>query len=161
MSVFGKGAQWRIGVFFLLLLAACQTGQVEVRPPEIVYGQDVCSRCGMIIGEARFAAAAQLQSGEYLLFDDAGEMLTELDEYTANLGQVVLAAWVHDYHSEEWIDIHKAIYVKSATLSTPMGSGIACFSDEAQAQQFAAEQGGKLYSLEEIKMVPHSHSMGG
>jgi len=141
-----------------LVLAACQQGEVELKPPEITYGQDVCDRCGMIIGEPRYASATQLSNGDYLKFDDAGEMFAY---HAANPDVEVLAWWVHDYPSEVWISAEIAFYVKSDTLSTPMGTGIACFADESAARQFAAEQNGNVYSFSEIQKVPTGNSMGG
>ena len=141
-----------------LALAACQPKEVELEPPEIAYGQDVCDRCGMIIGEPRYASATQLSKGDYLKFDDAGEMFAY---HAANPDIEVLAWWVHDHPSEEWISGETAFYVKSDTLSTPMGTGIACFADESAARQFAAEQNGNVYSFSEIQKVPTGNSMGG
>jgi copper chaperone NosL len=145
-------------VLFGLFLAACQPKEVEIKPPEIVYGQDTCDRCGMIIGEPRFASATQLKNGDYLKFDDAGEMFAY---HAANPEIEVLAWWVHDYTTEEWIAGEVAFYVKSDTLSTPMGTGIASFASESDASQFAAEQDGKVFSFQEVLDQSSNHSMGG
>ncbi len=148
---------WILAAFGLL--AACAPKAIEIKPPEIAYGRDMCDRCGMIISEPRFASAIQLENGESLKFDDAGEMFAY---YAANPDLKILAWWVHDFPSETWIDGKEAFYVQSKTLSTPMGSGIACFKEKAEAEKFAAERGGKVYSLEEIiKVQSGDHSMGG
>ena len=39
------------GLVLLLLLAGCGQAVNTDEPPKIVYGQDVCDRCGMIINE--------------------------------------------------------------------------------------------------------------
>ena len=46
-----------------VLLASCSARPGEPQPPEINFGQDTCDACGMIISEARFAAAIVLNSG--------------------------------------------------------------------------------------------------
>jgi copper chaperone NosL len=145
-------------LFSWLVLAACQPKTVELKPPDIQYGQDTCDRCGMIISDPRFAAATQLSDVEYLKFDDAGEMLA----YHADNPDVeVLAWWVHDYISEEWIAGESAFFVRSDTLNTPMGTGIACFAKESEASQFAGEHNGQVYTFGEIRNLPTDHSMGG
>jgi copper chaperone NosL len=57
------------------LLSACSSQPEGPQPPEILYEQDVCASCGMIISEPRFAAATILTNGEGRKFDDIGEML--------------------------------------------------------------------------------------
>ena len=52
---------------FCLVLSACSPKSAEPQPPEIAYGQDTCDACGMIISDAKFAAATLLTSGEATL----------------------------------------------------------------------------------------------
>lgn len=136
----------------LAVLAGCQPQPEGPQPPEIRYGQDSCSACGMVIDEARFAAATLLVSGEYLKFDDAGEMLS----YHMNHPEDQVAAWfVHDYPTEKWIRGEQAFFVKSDELQTPMGSGIATFAERAAAEAFAAERNGTVYTLDHIRAQTH------
>ena len=44
-------------VMLFLTLAACGGGTDTTQPPEILYGQDVCDECDMIISEEKYAAA--------------------------------------------------------------------------------------------------------
>lgn len=66
---------------FLLLamlvaaLGACGGAESYDKPPEILYGQDVCSNCNMIISEENYASAYWTTNGEARRFDDMGEML--------------------------------------------------------------------------------------
>lgn len=136
----------------LAVLAGCKPQPKDPQPPEIRYGQEACSACGMVIDEPRFAAATLLVSGEYLKFDDAGEMLS----YHMNHPEDQVAAWfVHDYPSEKWIRGEQAFFVKSQGLQTPMGSGIAAFADQSAAESFAAERNGEVFSLDKIRVQTH------
>ena len=136
-----------LAILLLILLSACTAPASESQPPDIAYGQDLCDQCGMVIGEARFAAAILLSSGKYLKFDDIGEMLAY---FKANPEIQVEAWFVHDYTSEEWVRGEKAFFVRSSSLQTPMGTGIVAFKDRAEADRFAAENSGVVFNLEEI-----------
>jgi copper chaperone NosL len=61
--------------FVAVLLVACGSEVDFDDPPDIVYGEDVCERCSMIINEARYAAAYVTEDGEAHRFDDIGGMV--------------------------------------------------------------------------------------
>jgi copper chaperone NosL len=148
----GKLNQLMLVILGCILLAACSSKPAEPQPPEIVYGQDLCDHCGMIISEARFASATLLENGEFLKFDDLGEMM----KYHTKNPQVQVRAWfVHDFPSEAWLRGEEAYYVKNDDLITPMGMGIAAFSEQAEAEAYIGENGGKLFSLEELRAEVH------
>lgn len=150
-------------LFWLLLLllagslgvAACSQQSGEPQPPEIVYGQDVCDRCGMLIGEPRFASATLLKNGEYLKFDDTGEMI----RYHLETGDDQVRAWfVHDYGTSEWLRGEQAFFVLSSDLLTPMGTGIVAFTSQESAEKFAAENFGTIYTLKDLQTYLKSQS---
>ena len=120
---------WRIlaiGLASLLALtaAACAVGG-DPKPPDIAYGRDTCEMCGMIISEARFAAAVLLEDGRALKFDDTGEMFA----YHHKHPDLKVRAWfVHDYRTEEWTRGEPAFYVISQDVRSPMGTGVAAFA---------------------------------
>jgi copper chaperone NosL len=140
----------RFGVFLLLalalLVAGCAQGTAEIKPPEIRYGEDVCAECKMIISDPRFAAAYsyQVSPGRYenALFDDIGDMLVHAVKHPEHQ---VVAWWVHDYDSKEWLDGQKAAYVFSNNLRTPMAQGTAAFASLEAAQRLAAELQGEVF----------------
>ncbi len=132
--------------FVLLLgLAACAQGTAEIKPPDIRYGEDVCAECVMIISDPRFAAAYtyEISPGRYenVLFDDIGDMLIYADKHPEHK---VVAWWVHDYDSKEWLDGQKATYVFSNNLQTPMAQGTAAFGSAEAAQRLAGELQGEV-----------------
>lgn len=138
----------------IFLVSACGGGQIDPNsPPEIVYGEDVCSRCGMIISDTRFAAALVVEKGssdyEHLLFDDPGEMFA----FAAEEGEATkIARWyVHDYNSREWMDGANAWYVLADALQSPMGFGVAACADEAQAVALAQSSGGRVLSFDQAR----------
>ena len=133
--------RWDLFLIVALLLFAavgCGGSANTDEPPKIAYGQDVCERCGMIITEEKFAAAYWTEGGEARRFDDIGGMLAYITEESED----VASYWVHDFATSEWIHAENAHYVVDSDLMTPMGFGIAAFSDEAQAKAMAQGQEG-------------------
>ncbi len=140
------------GVLLIGLTAACAPQSSTPQPPEIIYGQDVCDGCGMIISDARFAAALVLTNGEGRKFDDIGEMLT----YQMEHPEAQVKAWfVHDYSSTAWIRGETAVYVKGAGLQTPMGGNIVAFENRALAEDYVTETKGHIYTLDELRAETH------
>ena len=126
-------------------LAACRSGIDFSQPPDIVYGEDVCERCYMIINEARYAAAYVTEDGKAHLFDDIGGMFA----YDNAAAGDVIVHWVHDYDTQEWLKAEEAHYVKADHI-TPMGFGIVAFADQERAEAWAAEQGGLVTTFDEL-----------
>jgi copper chaperone NosL len=136
-----------------LLLTACAPGSNAPQPPEILYGQDLCDECGMVIDEPRFAAALVLETGEFRKFDDVGDMFV----HQLNHPELAIRAYfAHDHVSEQWVRGEAAFYVVAPDLSTPMGHGVAAFGDQTAAEQFAAEHSGaKVLTFDEMRVEAH------
>lgn len=130
-----------LAISSLLLLVFCiscgQAGNLE-EPPEIIYGQDVCDECSMIINEERFAASYVTKSGEVRRFDDIGGMLL----YDQKHQEDVHIYWVHDLDTKEWVKVEEAHFVLSDELATPMGWGVAAFATPEQAEAYIFANGG-------------------
>lgn len=136
-----------LGVIWLVSLAACGGGASIDEPPEILYGQDVCDECNMIINEPKHAAAYVTSAGEARRFDDIGDMLA----YNQRNQEDVHRFWVHDYNTEAWVPAEEAVFVTNSGRPTPMGWGILAFGDNASAEAFiAAEGSGTLATWAEL-----------
>lgn len=123
-------------VFLILtLMVSCQSPVDLSEPPEIRYGEDMCTECGMIISEPRFAAAYYTADGNARRFDGIGGMASHHAENQEDVAQF----WVHDYDIEEWIIADQAFFVMSDQLHTPMGFGVIAVSDQARALELASE----------------------
>ena len=127
------------------LLAACG-GPSEPQPPAIRYGTDT-SEHGMIISDPRFAAAALPERGDAILFDDIGELLKYLQSHPANYR----ALYVNDYTTKRWLRAEDARYLLSARINSPMGWGLAAFSDEVAARQLQGERGGEPLTWADLR----------
>ncbi len=127
---------WLALALLLVALAACGGGADTTQPPEILYGQDVCDECDMIISEEKYAAAYWTAEGEARRFDDVGEMLV----FMARNPEATASVWVHDVHSAAWLPAEEAWFVMNSGLRTPMGTGIAVLADEQSARALAFDQ---------------------
>ena len=128
----------------LFVLAACGAPAADLdTPPEILYGQDACEQCGMIISESRFAASYTTTSGDVHRFDDLGGMLV----YDQQQQDTVHIYWVHDFNTEAWLNAANASIVHSPDLTSPMAWGLATFANQADAEQFATENNGTVTTL--------------
>lgn len=143
----------KLAIYFmlgtLLLLTACGSVAITAQtPPTIVYGEDVCDHCGMIINDERFAAGLVIQTAsqtyEHRIFDDIGDMFVyveEAQETTQHADETieVVTYFVHDYVDGTWLDAQDAYFVQAETLNTPMGSGLAAFASQTAAEAQAQE----------------------
>lgn len=121
-------------------LASCSGGTAS-GPPEINYGRDVCDQCHMIISEARYAAAYRDTQGRPFTFDDIGDMMEHLD---ASEAVDTATVWVHDFESEDWIDVTDAWFVHSPDIETPMGGGTIAFTERSDAERYASDHGAEV-----------------
>lgn len=141
-----------VAMLLVLATSACGAGQpAEVRPPDIILGEDTCSDCGMSITDLRFAAAVVTPDGESFLFDDIADMLRYRQEHSLPEGTHY---FVHDYDSREWLPADLAFYVRSETIHTPMGSGIAAFAVEARAAAEAEASGATVLDYDTLSAMP-------
>jgi copper chaperone NosL len=138
--------------FALLLLTACAAQETGPQPPNIVFGQDICDECAMLISDGRFAAATLDLKGDAHKFDDIGGMLMYHMDHPESQ---VKAYFVHDYYTQTWLRGETAFYVRSEEVNTPMHDGIAAFANRATAQEFATKVKGTVYELDELRVNVH------
>ena len=123
----------------LILAAAGCSRPGPPTPPDVHWGQDVCSVCTMIVSEERYAAAAAVDTAqgrlESRVYDDIGCLLSDTGVETFP------ARWVRDLDGARWVDTDSAFFVPSGRLRTPMGSGVAAFGSREKAEAFAESEG--------------------
>lgn len=134
--------------------SACDS-QAPDRPPTIRYGESTCIDCDMIISDERFASATIIKDArgrtDALLFDDVGDQIRYERE---NPELVIVARWVHDYNTKDWLTAEQAWYLVSPALYTPMASGIASFASHAAAETAQKEHGGDVMGFAALWAMP-------
>lgn len=131
-----KGVVLFVLIVLVSAMSACGGAETYDEPPEILYGQDVCSNCNMIISEENYASAYWTAGGEARRFDDMGEML----QYMHSNPEERASTWMHDVNTAEWLRAEDAWIVMNAGLMTPMGTGIVAVANEEDARALAFDQ---------------------
>lgn len=127
-------------VVLAVFLVACGSEEQDLTPPDIAYGEAI-SEMGMFVVDPRYTVAALPEEGDWILFDDIGEVF----KYRGGRpDQTFRAIWVNDFHDQTWLDAEDAWYLQSPGLHSPMGWGVAAFAEEAAAREFQGEFGGDL-----------------
>ncbi len=148
-------------VLVSLVLLACAlsgcSGGDATGPGEVRWDREVCTRCGMAIGDRH--SAAQVRGGpagqhtRLYLFDDIGCAVIWLDGQPWQ-DDPRTGIWVTDQRNGRWIDARQASYITG--IRTSMGYGLG-------AQQEPAEDGMDFISAREFihKVERREHIHGG
>lgn len=138
-------------IFILLaafFLSSCSAQGGDPHPPELLFGSDTCEECGMLVSDAKFAAATLTESGQTHKFDDLAEMFV----FHAKHPEYAVRAWfVHDFITETWLRGETAIYVRSDRFRSPMNYGVAAFESREAAEAYSAELGGEILAFEALR----------
>ena len=119
--------------FILVLLSAC-TQQQETGPGEVRWDRETCTRCNMAIGDGHYAAqvrgAPAGENTKLYKFDDIGCAVVWLQGQGWQQDPRT-EIWVADYRNANWLDAHKAYYVKNKL--SPMNYGLGAIEPGAAA----------------------------
>lgn len=120
------------------LVAGCRR-DAERGPVDIKWDRDLDARCGMVIGDRRFAAQIRDPAGKVWKFDDIGCAVFWLGRQPFDDKAAGLEYWVADQRTLNWLDARQAHYLPGP--KSPMGYHFAAL---------AASEAGSL-SYEEMK----------
>ncbi len=142
----GRGSM----VILVLAIGMSCAGEPADGPPDVRYGESVCAHCNMIVSDERFATASVVdgpRGPEPRVFDDFN---CQIDFERDHPDVSVSGRWVHDHGTLAWVPAAAALYVRAATLHTPMASGVAAFAGRPAADAFAGDVGGDVLSFDEL-----------
>lgn len=116
------------------------------RPPDIDLTTATTYPDGRPITDQRFAGVQVVVNGDVRVFDDIGRMVIQ----QMASSQEIAASWVRDYEEEVWIPANEAVFVGSANLVTPRGSGLLAVDSAERAILLARTLGGRTLTWVEI-----------
>jgi len=132
-------------LFSLFLAISC-----KVEPKEISYGQDHCLHCDMTVVDKSHAAQYVTKKGKAYMFDavECLVMRVNKDQNEDKMEYLLVA----DYANPgSLIDAKSATYLISEKIKSPMGANLSAFSSKETAEKFLKDNGGKLYTWNQLK----------
>jgi len=128
-----------------LVFTAC-----TVEPKAINYGDDHCHLCDMTVVDKTHAAEYVTQKGKAFMFDAIECMVMKINKGQSEdeLAFILIADYANPGNL---VDAKTATYLISEKIKSPMGANLTGFASKDAAEKVLAENGGKLYSWEELK----------
>ncbi|MBE3597865.1 MAG: nitrous oxide reductase accessory protein NosL [Limnochordaceae bacterium] len=116
-------------------------------PAQVLYGVDDCVECGMVLTDPR-SAAQMITTDRVVKFCDVGCLVVyQLRHHPDWKG--VRAAYVPDWHTQQWLDARTAWWV-TTHHKTPMLYGLVTLRDRGEAEAMAREHGGRVMTYDEV-----------
>jgi len=146
-----KRLQFLLTAALVVLAFSCK-GQNEGISPEPIYlGEEICSRCGMIISDVNYAAQLIEPGKGAHKFDDIGCLVEFMQKSGGE--QESGKAFVMAKDKGEWLPFEDAHFVRSDKIKSPMGHGIMAFSDYSEAKGFAASVHGNILKYQGLLLT--------
>ncbi len=115
------------------------------------YGHDKCDYCMMTIVDQRFGCEIVTSKGKAFKFDAVECMVNYITEKVGDTSKIAL--FLTNTHDKPgvFVDAHSAQYLVSKKMPSPMGMYINPFSEAAEAQKMQQQNGGELFSWDELR----------
>jgi copper chaperone NosL len=115
-------------------------------PEPIAYGRDTCATCRMHLSRPGFAGEMRDRNGTLTKYDDIGCLVRAIVAGHREVPE----AWVEDHAGRGFVPLLTAHLVHVPGASTPMGSGVVAFADEATARAHADAHGVAVMTFENL-----------
>ena len=132
-------------ISFTLILASCSIG-----PEPIAYGHDGCAYCEMTIMDQRYGTELVTSKGKIFKFDSIECLVRYLKEGEAEQANVKLLLLTPFNHPETLENADQCFILHSQGMPSPMGMFLTAFIDESTARKFQEENGGTIYTWQEL-----------
>ena len=127
-----KNIKLIIGGLFSIFLISC-----SVEPKPIVYNEDQCASCKMLISDQRFVAELVTKKGRVYKYDAIECMAQTVAEKGTDEYAYLM---VTDYHHPgELINAEEAKYLISEDRPSPMGAFLSAYSTETKIENLKNE----------------------
>ena len=136
---------------FLFVAVATFLSSCAVEPEPISYGEDQCDFCKMGVVDKAHSAQYVTKKGKQFKFDAIECLIREIAAPEIKESELAFVL-VADYSNPgSLVDAKTATYLISKAIKSPMGAYLSAFSTLTEAEKTAAENGGDIYTWEEIK----------
>jgi copper chaperone NosL len=129
----------------LLLMASCNT-----KPEPLVAGKDVCHACKMGVSDTRFGAELITKKGKVYKFDDLHCLAGYLHAGSIAQPDIAQLLTIDFEKPNSFLDVHKASFVVSPEMKSPMGSNAGGFESKNAAEAFAKNKQAEILPWSEL-----------
>lgn len=134
-----------ITIFLSAILSSCSN-----QPEPIVFGEDVCTHCKMMITDEKYGSELVTDKGKIFKYDSIECMLEQLHNKTFS-EQQIHSLWVIDFSNpKNFTDARQAYYTKNDEFRSPMGLNVQAFGDLSNFEIFFNDNGGEKLSWDEL-----------
>lgn len=124
-------------LLIVLLFVACGND-----PEPIIFGEDNCAHCKMMITDEKYGAELVTDKGKIYKYDSIECLLQQLHMKVFSEEQIA-SLWVIDFSNPQTlIDAKTAYYTKNDNFRSPMGLNVQAFQTEEDFNKFFNENGG-------------------
>ena len=113
----------------LAILLFVLTSSCTAKPEPIIVGKDNCAFCTMTVSDNRFGGEIITRKGKIYKFDDAGCLLSFVQQDNFDRSQVKEIYLTDFSNSHSLIRSDKALLLRCDALKAPMGGNISAFSN--------------------------------
>jgi copper chaperone NosL len=135
-----------ITIFFIAFIL----GSCSISPEPISYGHDGCAYCEMTIIDQRYGTELVTNKGKIFKFDSIECLVRYIKEGSAEQSDIKFLLLTPFNHPETLEDADKSLILHSHGMPSPMGMFLNAFKDEETAKKFQTENGGTIYSWQEL-----------
>lgn len=122
----------------------------SVGPERIKLGVDTCALCNMTIANNNFGAEIITKKGMAFKFDDTHCLVAFMKANTTNKKEIKQTYVVNFAEPHNFIEVSKAMFLKSAELHSPMGGNVASFDAEAALNETSQKVKGEKIIWDQI-----------
>lgn len=130
-------------IIIILLLASCQP-----KEKAIVYGQDECIHCRMMIVENQYGTELVTKKGKVYTFDSIECLIDYLRTDNIDENEVALSLVTAFNQPNKLRAVKDSYYLHSIKLPSPMGMFLTAFESKAAAEEAKAKYGGEVMDWE-------------
>jgi len=121
----------------------------EVKPQEIIYGQDACHFCTMLIVDRQHAAEIVTIKGKAFKYDAIECMMNDLSKWDK---PEIIYLLVADYaNPDKLVDATNSYFLISEAIPSPMGEFLTAFESAGERRKILQESNGESLNWKELK----------
>lgn len=133
-------------ILCILIFISCST-----EPQPLVSGKDECNFCKMPVADIRYGAEIITVKGKLYKFDDIGCLNNFLKNGLSADEKVKNILVVNYTNNQNFLDVHKAQFLISSNLHSPMNSGVAAFESQKQTEYFLKDFPGEILTWHQLQ----------